>query len=89
MTPVSLVNVRYNLSTSRAIIGYTLRDAARVTMTIADQRGRLVARLVDGVVFAGNHEAVWDARRAPAGVYVCKVAVDGMAGWTGKVVVAK
>ena len=35
--------VRYNPSTSCAVIGYSLRDAGRVSMDIFDQRGRRVA----------------------------------------------
>jgi hypothetical protein len=34
-------------------------------------------------------EAVGDAKRVPAGVYVCRAVIDGVAGWTGKIIVGK
>ena len=36
-------------------------------MNIVDQRGRQIAVIVNGVIGAGRHEAVWDAKRIPAG----------------------
>ena len=85
----SLVKVRYNPSNARAIIGYALQHARRVSVNIVDQRGRRITAVADGIVPAGRHEAVWDARHVPAGVYVCRVAIDGMEGWTGRIVIGK
>jgi hypothetical protein len=85
----SPVNVRYIPSNAGAVIGYILQHARRVSVNIVDQRGRLVAAVADGIFPAGRHEAVWDARRFPAGVYVCRVAMDGMDGWTGRIVIGK
>jgi non-reducing end alpha-L-arabinofuranosidase len=81
--------VRYNPSTGSAVIGYVLQDARRVSMNIFDQQGRQIAAIADGVVAAGRHEAVWDARRVPAGVYACRIKIDGNDGWTGKVVIGR
>jgi hypothetical protein len=86
---VSPGKVRYNPLKTNAVISYTLKDARHVNMTIFDQRGRRIAVVVDGVIPAGRHEAVWDARRIPAGVYVWRIAIDGLEGWTGRIVIGK
>jgi non-reducing end alpha-L-arabinofuranosidase len=88
-SPGSPLRVCYNPSRTSAVISYTMRDARHVSMNIFNQQGRRIAAIVDGVVGAGSHEAVWDAKRVPAGVYVCRAAIDGMAGWTGKIIVGK
>jgi hypothetical protein len=56
---------------------------------IVDQRGRRIAAIVDGVIPAGRREAVWNAKRVPAGVYIWRIAIDGRGGWTGKIIVSK
>jgi len=88
-TTSSMFNVRYNPSTANAVISYTLRDAGHVSINIFDQQGRLVATVVNGVISSGPHEAVWDAKRVTAGVYVCRTAIDGRDGWTGRIVLGK
>ena len=85
----SLFKINYNQSTGAAAIGYVLHDARRVSMVIVDERGRSVARIVSGVISAGRHTAVWDAKQTPAGVYACRVEIDGMNEWTGKIIVGK
>jgi len=60
-----------------------------VSVDIFDQRGRRIAAVVDGIVPAGRHEAVWDAKLVRAGVYVCRVEIDGRGEWAGKIVVGK
>jgi hypothetical protein len=83
------VKVRYIPSSARAVIGYALQNAQRVSVNIVDQRGRRIVTVADGIFPAGRHEAVWNARRVPVGVYVCRVAIDGMEGWTGRIVIGK
>jgi non-reducing end alpha-L-arabinofuranosidase len=85
-SPVKVSCIRSNTG---AIIGYTLQHARRVSVNILDQRGRLIAAVADGIVSAGRHEAVWEAKRGRAGVYVYRVEIDGVAGWTGKIVIGK
>jgi non-reducing end alpha-L-arabinofuranosidase len=89
VSPASSFKACYNPSTGSAVIGYALQGARRVSMSIVDQRGRQIAVIADGVIAAGRHEAVWDARQIPAGVYVCRIVIDGRDGWAGKVVVGK
>lgn len=85
----SLSNIRITQSNARAVVNYTLKDARRVSMHIFNQQGRRIAAIVDNVISAGQHEAVWNASSVPAGVYVCKATIDGLEGWAGKVVVGK
>jgi hypothetical protein len=84
-----LFKVRYNPSSAKAVISYTLQDARRVSMNVFNQQGRQIASVVSGIIPAGRHEAVWDAKRIPAGVYICRTAIDGLEGWTGKIVLEK
>jgi hypothetical protein len=81
--------VRYLPSNAGVVIGYTLQDARNVSVNIFDERGKRIAAVADGFFSAGWHEAVWDAARAPGGVYVCRMAIDGREEWTGKIVVGK
>jgi hypothetical protein len=85
----SLFKARYNPSTSSAVISYTFQNAGRVSMNIVDIHGRHVAEIIDGIIPAGRHEAVWNARRAPAGVYLLKIAIEGNDKWTSKIVIGK
>lgn len=60
-------------------IPFTLGARAPVRLTLLDLAGREVARLVDGELSAGAHEARWDGRAAdgrvaPAGVYFARLA---------------
>jgi non-reducing end alpha-L-arabinofuranosidase len=89
VTPASGFKVCYNPSRSSAVISYTLQDARRVSMNIFDQRGRRIASVVDGVMPVGRNEAVWNAERVPAGVYVCRTAINGLEVWTGKIIIGK
>jgi hypothetical protein len=85
----SMVKVRYNPSIGNAVIGYTLKDARRVSVNIVDQRGRRIAAIVDCVMPAGRHEAMLDAKRVAAGVYVYRAAIDGVGRWNGRIVIGK
>jgi hypothetical protein len=84
-----LFKVNYNPSNGSAVISYALQDARRVSVTIVDQRGRRIAEIVNGVMAAGRHEAVWNAKRVPAGVYIWRITVDGNDGWAGKIIVGR
>ena len=69
--------------------GQTQNSPDTLTITVVGFGRRLVATLIDGLVSAGSHETVWDARAVPAGVYVCKTAIDGREGWSGKIVIGR
>ena len=87
LVTTSLFDVRYNPSTAKAIISYTVQDARRVSINIFNQQGRRVAVIDNGIVPAGRHEAVWNAKSNPAGVYVYRTTIDGLDGWTGRIVI--
>ena len=88
-TGATLIEIHNNPSNGSAVINYALQNARRVSMIIVDQRGRRITSLVDGVVAAGRHEAVWNAKRIPVGVYILRLTIDGMNGWSGKIVAGK
>jgi hypothetical protein len=63
-------------------IAFQLPAAGRVTLALYDVAGRRVARLVDGELPAGAHQATWDGkddsgRAVPAGVYFYDLAQGG------------
>lgn len=56
---------------------FRLARPAHVRMDVYDTLGRRVATLADGARGAGEHELALDRRALPAGVYLCRLAVDG------------
>jgi non-reducing end alpha-L-arabinofuranosidase len=87
--PLNIARARYNPSTGSVIISYALEDVERVRVNIFNQQGRNVASIACGIITAGRHEAVWDAKRVPAGVYIWKMTVDGRDDWAGKVIIGR
>jgi hypothetical protein len=71
------------------MIIYTMQDAGRVSMNVFNQQGRRIASIVNKIITAGRHEAVWNAKRVPAGVYACRASIDGIERWAGKIVVGR
>ena len=69
---------------------FRLNNAAQVTLTIHDIRGRLVSTLIDERLHAEIHEALWDDRGAamPSGLYLFRLHVEGVLS-TGKVVLVR
>ncbi|MEP7220514.1 MAG: T9SS type A sorting domain-containing protein, partial [Bacteroidota bacterium] len=62
-----------------ALIRYRLENAAVVTVTISDVKGREVARPLTGIrQDAGEHILDFDATDIPAGNYFCAIAHDGI-----------
>lgn len=64
-----------------ARIRFALPRAGQVRLGVYDVGGREVARLVDGALPAGQHDAAWDGRirgaRASAGVYHIRLDFEG------------
>jgi hypothetical protein len=63
-------------------IAYTLPDRARAELLIYDAAGRMVRRLVDADLPAGDHTSVWDGRTdageaAASGAYFYRLMADG------------
>lgn len=67
-----------NPCTTASTIRYSLPKANELTLKVYDAVGREVATLVDGPVAAGEHEVRWDPSAQPAGVYFCRMQVNGL-----------
>ena len=58
-------------------ISFTLPEDGNVNLTIYNTAGQQVAVLMDGRHPAGYHQAVWDARAMPSGVYFYRLTTGG------------
>ncbi len=72
-TELSLSSPFPNPFNSTTTIGYSVPVAGMVSLAVYDLSGREVARLANGVMPAGTHEAVWVAEGMSSGVYVVKL----------------
>lgn len=75
-------------------IPYRLQKAAQVSIAIFDSNGKLVKTLVDSMVAAGAHTAVWDGtaadnRELSGGIYFYRLKVDENVIQTRKMVFLK
>lgn len=64
----------FDLSTT---IPFSLAYPGKVRLEIYDLLGRNVATLISGFLAAGEHEAVWNPRFRPSGMYFCKLQIAG------------
>jgi hypothetical protein len=85
----SLFQVYSSPFSSKAVIRYQTLEDCHVTMKIFDQRGRQITTLLDGVVPAGEHETAWNRARIPAGIYLCRMIIDGIIDKTEKIAAGK
>jgi flagellar hook assembly protein FlgD len=56
-------------------VRFSLPNRSRTVLQVFDRSGRRLARILEGSVPAGSHEAFWDGRdeagrRMPSGVYL-------------------
>jgi hypothetical protein len=82
----SQFKVRYNPTNSSAIISYAMPEVGHVRLNVYNQQGRSVAGLVNHVMTAGLHEAIWNTKCIPTGVYICKISIDGRDAGAGEIV---
>ncbi len=59
-------------------ISFTLPETGKVTLSVFDITGREAARLVEGEMFAGHHNVVFDGTGLASGVYFYKLTADGV-----------
>jgi hypothetical protein len=58
-------------------IRYDLPHASAVSLIVYDLLGQEVAKLVDGTLEPGHHQAQWNAHQVPSGVYIARLATLG------------
>ncbi len=75
---VTLAGTYPNPFSRNATVAFTLPESQQVTLAVYDVLGREVARLVDGKVEAGRHEAVLDGAGLPSGVYLVRLATGSV-----------
>ena len=63
----------------QATIRFALPEAADVRLVVYDVTGREVARLVEGKMAAGRHEATFDGSRLASGMYLYRLTAEGAA----------
>lgn len=87
---LSLAQARPNPFTRATAIRYSIARAARVRLRVYDVAGRLVATLAEGPQAAGPHSVVWDGAgaggRTQAGVFFCRLEVEGAGSLTRRIV---
>jgi len=76
-------SARPNPLTTSTVISFELQSAGRATLRVYDATGRAVRTLIDRSARPGTQEVAWDGRaddgaRAPAGVYLLALDVDGV-----------
>lgn len=70
---------RPNPASGTTALRFRLARAAHVRMDVYDALGRRVATLAEGMRDPGEHELSLDGRRLAAGVYLCRLEVEGRA----------
>ncbi len=84
----SLLGVYPNPFNPVSLIRFALPSAGRVTLEVFDVTGRTVARLLDGYLDAGVHEARFDASGFSSGIYIYRLNASDFSA-TGKMVLMK
>jgi hypothetical protein len=74
---------RPNPFNPETVLPFSLAREARVRLSVYDTAGRRLRLLVDRVLPAGDHEAVWDGRgetgrAAGSGIYFARVEASGL-----------
>ena len=71
-----------NPSSGAARVDFAIPRDSRVTLGLYDMQGRRLATLVEGLLPAGRHQAMWNGtaggRLAPAGIYFVRMQAPGV-----------
>ncbi len=54
-------------------IAFGVPETSRITLSIFDVQGRLVAELINSGIIAGHHTTSWNASNASAGIYLVRL----------------
>ena len=60
-----------------AVLSFTLPSAGDVSLMVYDLSGRVVQRLLDSDMQAGEHSVNWNTRELPSGVYMYRLESSG------------
>ncbi len=82
-----VIAVKPNPASGQVLINWALAKSGAVELVIHDVSGRQVEVLTRGSRSAGEHQAVWNCERMPAGVYLYRLNADGSS-YTGRIVVS-
>ena len=81
VTEFSLSSPAPNPTRGASRIPFALPVEAHVRLSVVDVQGRMITRLVDGVLPAGRHEVMWDGSSAAGsvrpGIYFIRLEVPG------------
>jgi hypothetical protein len=88
-SPSSHFRARYNPLSGSAAVSFSMPEAGRVSVNVFNQQGRHITTLANRVMPSGVNTVVWNARQVPAGVYFCRMAVNGRNHDAGKIVLGK
>jgi hypothetical protein len=69
--------IRFSVGPHRSQQGISAGEKVRVRLAIYDPTGRAVASLLDGELSAGEHSVEFDASDLPAGIYFCRLQMEG------------
>ena len=69
----SSVLVFPNPFNSKTTISYTLSDAGNLNVTMYDMYGRIIEKINDSMLPAGNYEFTWNAEKHSKGIYFCMI----------------
>jgi len=68
-----LQSIYPNPFNSMTTVKFSIDKPERITLSVYDLTGREVVKLFDGVKAIGNHNVVWNAVEAPAGLYLVQL----------------
>jgi len=88
-----IVSASPNPFNAAVSLEFELLNSAEVTLDVFDLSGRMVARLINGDLFAGKQRTIWDGRSSsneelPSGVYLVRLKAGELT-TTSKILLAK
>ncbi len=75
-----------NPAVTSTAIRFSIPSARQVLLVVADATGRVLMRVVDGMIDAGSYQSDIQVGHLPAGIYYYRLSADGRQ-WTRKFIV--
>jgi hypothetical protein len=76
-------------SLEKTVFDFSLSASGNVTLDVLDMTGRRIATLAEGLQAAGSHRLIWNAQKAPEGLYLARMIVDGKKSWSERIVLGR